>query len=98
MPDLKVRVDRDSVSFDVRVAPRASRAAIVGAHDGALKVTLTAPPVDGAANEALVDLLADALDVPKRSVRITRGERSKNKAVTVSGVTEAEIRGLIPVP
>lgn len=95
MLELNLRVNTNGVSFDVRVAPRASRASIVGVHDGALKVSLTAPPVDGAANDALVALLSSALGVSKRSVQITRGERSKHKSVTVDGVTEAAVRALI---
>lgn len=89
-----VRADGQGVSFGVRVVPRASRAAIVGVHDGALKVTLTSPPVDGAANAALIELLAEVLDVPKRAVEITAGERSKHKTVRVHGVTEAQVLAL----
>lgn len=70
---LRVTEVHGRVRFDVRVAPRASREAIVGEHDGALKVALTAPPVDGAANAALVALIAGALGVPKRAVTLVRG-------------------------
>lgn len=96
MSDWIVRVDAQGVSFAVRVVPRASRAAIVGVHDGALKVTLTSPPVDGAANAALIKLLSAQLDVPKRAVAITAGEHSKHKTVHVDGVTEAQVRALFP--
>ena len=73
----------EAVLFEVRVAPRASRAACLGAHAGALKIALTAPPVDGAANAALIAFLSKALGVPKRSVGIVRGERAKNKRLRI---------------
>lgn len=82
------------VRFAVRVSPRASREAIAGVHDGALKVALTAPPVEGAANAALIALLAKALGVPKRSVRIVSGESSRQKRVEVEGVDAARVRAL----
>jgi uncharacterized protein (TIGR00251 family) len=86
MSKLRIRDDGDGVSFEVRVAPRASRQAIVGVRDGTLRVTLTAPPVAGAANDALRKLLAKALGVPKSSVEIVRGERARNKLVRVKGL------------
>ena len=74
MSGLDAREDAGAVVFSVRVAPRASRSAVLGVHEGALKVALTAPPVDGAANAALVAFLAKALGVAKRDVVIlTRG-------------------------
>ena len=84
----------DGWRFAVRVAPRASREAVGGVHDGALKVALTAPPVEGAANEALVRILSKSLGISKSSVRIARGDKSRDKVVIVSGVDEAAIRGL----
>ncbi|MCA9580825.1 MAG: YggU family protein [Myxococcales bacterium] len=73
------------LTFDVRVVPRASRTAVVGAHDGALKVALTAPPVDGEANAALVAFLAKHFGVPKGGVEILRGQTSKRKHVRIAG-------------
>jgi uncharacterized protein (TIGR00251 family) len=95
MSDLVLQSRDGAVTLEVRVAPRASRAAIIGVHAGALKVALTAPPVDGAANAALIELLADKLGVPKRAVEITRGERSKQKTVRVTGVTLEQVRALV---
>jgi uncharacterized protein (TIGR00251 family) len=92
---LPVRLHDDGVSFDVVVVPRASRSKVVGRHAGALKVALAAPPVDGEANAALCALLAKALHVAKRAVRITHGERSKTKTVQVSGVTAEHVRLLL---
>lgn len=80
------------VTIPVRVQPRASRDAITGTHDGALKVSLTAPPVDGEANAALIALLAKVLGVPKRDVEITQGTTGRQKIVAVSGLTLAAVR------
>ncbi len=75
-----------SVRFPVRVQPRASRTELAGTQQGALKVRLQAPPVDGAANEALVDFLAESLGVPRRTVRIVSGASSRTKVVEVTGI------------
>ena len=83
--------ERDGgVTFAVRVIPRASRDAIEGEHGGALKVRLTAPPVDDRANESLRRLLAESLNVPVAAVRIVTGERSRTKRVSIAGVTRAQ--------
>lgn len=83
-----------TVRFGVLVAPRASREAVLGVHDGALKIALTAPPVDGAANDALIAFLARALGVPKRALRITAGQTSRRKKVEVEGIATAAVRAL----
>ena len=77
----------DTLVFIVRVVPRAARSSIIGEHDGALRVRIAAPPVDGAANEELVRVLAHALDLPARYVEITSGHASKIKRVRVTGLT-----------
>ena len=74
------------VRFAVRVQPRASRSEVCGVHGDALKVRLAASPVDGKANDALIELLADELDVAWRSVRIVSGEASRSKTVQVDGI------------
>ncbi len=87
-----------TVAFAVRVQPRASRPpwrAIVGEWQGALKVQLTAPPVDNRANEALQRLLADALKIPVAAVRIVSGERSRTKRVEVQGVSSAQVLAVV---
>jgi len=87
--------DKDgTVSFIVRVQPRASRDEIVGEYLDGLKIRLTAPPVDDRANEALCKLLATRLKVPLAAVRIASGERSRTKRVEVLGVTTEMIREL----
>ena len=83
------------VTLSVRVQPRASRDAISGEWQGALKIRLTAPPVDDRANDALRRLLADHLEIPLAAVRILSGERSRTKRVEVRGVTAECIRKLV---
>lgn len=80
----------DGVAIDVRVIPRAGRSGVAGTRDGALLVRLHAPPVEGAANGELIDVMAKALDVPKRNVLIVSGERSRTKRVRVAGVSVEE--------
>lgn len=79
----------------VRVQPRASDNRIAGVHGEALKVRLTAPPVDGAANEALVELLAGTFGIPIRAVTIVAGMSSRTKVVELEGVTEDRVRRLM---
>jgi len=83
-----------AVSFAVRVQPRASRDEIAGEWQDALKIRLTAPPVDDRANEALRRLLAARLKVPLSAVRIAAGGRSRTKRVEVCGVTAGAVRAL----
>lgn len=92
MSGLHIREQDGAITFEVRVAPRASRNRVVGIQDGALKVALTAAPVDGAANEALKKLLAKALGVSKSSVEIIRGDRARIKMLRVHGVRAGDVR------
>ncbi len=73
-----------ALTFNVRVVPRASRSEIVGEHDGALRVRLAAPPVDGAANDELVRTIADAFSVSRSAVEILAGQTSKLKTIKVT--------------
>jgi len=75
----------------VRVTPRAGRDRIDGVRDGALRVRLAAPPVEGRANESLVRLLARALALPPRDVRVVRGEATREKLIEVEGLEETEV-------
>ncbi|MFQ5689134.1 MAG: DUF167 domain-containing protein [Gemmatimonadota bacterium] len=84
---MRVEVGRGVVRFRVRVQPRASRTEIAGPYEDGVKVRLAAPPVEGAANEALLRFLSKRLRVPRSSVRIVRGGRSRDKLVEVTGVT-----------
>jgi uncharacterized protein len=82
------------VSFTVRVQPRSSRDEIVGEYQDALKIRLTAPPLDDRANEALCKFLAARLKLPLAAVRIASGARSRTKRVEVRGIAVAAIRAL----
>lgn len=84
-----------AVIFNVRVQPRASKDEIAGEVSGALKIRLQAPAVEGRANEALIEFLADLLKTPKSAVRILSGERSRIKRVEIRGVTKQQIDQLI---
>jgi uncharacterized protein (TIGR00251 family) len=83
------------VTFAVRVIPRASRNEIAGVQGGALKVRLTAPPVEGAANAALIEFLASRLGVRKRAVSIVGGQASRSKKVRVEGMTRQRVEGAL---
>ena len=91
------RIERTAAGLrmTVRVQPRASKSEIAGVHGEALKVRLTAPPVDGAANEALIRLLADTFGVPTRAITIVAGATSRTKVVQMEGVTEESVRRLM---
>jgi uncharacterized protein len=94
-----VRDTPEGARLLVRVAPRASRTAIVGViGDGsqaALKIALQAPPVEGRANAALIEFLANLLGVPRSSIEIASGEHGRNKNLLVRGRRAAEIAALI---
>ncbi|HEX8195438.1 MAG TPA: DUF167 domain-containing protein [Pyrinomonadaceae bacterium] len=81
-----------SIVFTVRVVPRASKSEIVGAHDGALKIRLAAPPVEGAANDELIKALAKYFDVNKSAVEIASGATSKTKQIRIAGANAEKLR------
>ncbi len=85
------------VLLSVRVQPKASRDAICGESDGRVRVALTAPPVDGAANKALVRFLAKELGLPRRVFSVVRGERSREKTLRLDGVCVEEVVGRLMV-
>ncbi len=80
----------------IRVQPRSGRTGTDGAHGDAVRVRVNAPPVDGAANEAVVEVLAKALGVPKRAITIVSGAASRSKVVEVEGITAAQLRARLP--
>ena len=84
-----------AVSFDVRVVPLSSRSEIVGRHDDALKIRLTSPPVDGAANAELIKLLVRYFAVAKSDVEIINGETSKNKRIKIKNLSKSKFEELI---
>ena len=85
------------MTIDVRVIPRARRTEIAGERDGAVVIRLAAPPVDGAANDALIDFLARTLKVPRRAARIVCGERARRKRVEIDGVAAADVKRRLSV-
>src|SRR2546430_17120132 len=91
-PAIGKRVVGPHVPLSLRVQPRASRNAVVGWTGDTLNVRLTAPPVEGAANVACLEFLADLLDLPQSQLEILRGSRSRNKVVQITGLTRDEVR------
>jgi uncharacterized protein (TIGR00251 family) len=84
-----------TVTFNVRVQPRASRDEVSGVMDGALKIRLRAPALENRANEALCEFLADLLKRPKSAVRILSGDHGRTKRVVVDGATREQVESLL---
>jgi uncharacterized protein (TIGR00251 family) len=95
VPEILENIAAGTVSFAVRVQPRASKDEITGVINGALKIRLQAPAVENRANEALVELLAHLLKTPKSAVRILGGDRSRAKRIEIRGVTKQQVLGLL---
>jgi uncharacterized protein len=93
--DLEAHSETGSVSFAVRVQPKASKNEVAGLMNGALKIRLQAPAVEDRANEALCEFLSEILKRPKSAVRILAGDRSRTKRVEVFGVTAAQVEALL---
>lgn len=79
------------MTVDVVIQPKASRDEIVGRHGDAIKIKLTAPPVEGKANAALIAFLAKKLGIPKSAITILRGHASRRKTIAITGVTSADL-------
>lgn len=79
------------VRISVYVQPRASKTAIAGMHDGAIKIRLAAPPVDGAANAALIEFIAERIGVPRSRVRLVSGASARRKIIEIEGVDDASV-------
>jgi hypothetical protein len=95
VPEILEDIAAGTVSFQVRVQPRASKDEIAGVINGALKIRLQAPAVENRANEALVEFLAHLLKTPKSAVRILGGDRSRRKRIEIRGVTKQQVLGLL---
>lgn len=89
-----IRETGAGVELDVRVIPRARKNACAGFRGESLVVRVAAPPVEGAANDALIAYFTDALRVPRRAIRILSGDRGRQKRVAIAGVTADQIRAL----
>lgn len=89
---IPVRETPAGITFSIRVQPRAKKYAIAGEAGDALKVAITAPPVEGKANAACIKFLAKLLKVPRSSVTIAAGQTSRNKVIRVAGLTAQQVR------
>jgi uncharacterized protein (TIGR00251 family) len=88
----------DGCRLSVRVHPGARKNGVTGVHADALKIALTAPPVDGKANEALIDFLAETMHLPRARVSLVAGATSRSKIVRITGKSAAEVAAaLMPV-
>ena len=90
-----ISAGRDGVLLRVRVQPRAARERIVGEQGGALKITLGAPPLDGAANQACLKLLARCFGLPKSCLRISSGHKSREKRILLTGISLQRAREIL---
>jgi uncharacterized protein (TIGR00251 family) len=89
--ELRITTAGGAITFPVRAAPRAKRNAVAGVTGDALKICVTAPPEDGRANDALIEVLADWLAVKRRQVEIISGAANRNKVVRITGVTAEQL-------
>jgi uncharacterized protein (TIGR00251 family) len=85
---IPVQETATSISFSVKVQPRARKNAIMGAVGDALKLAVTAPPVEGRANQAVIEFFAELFEIPRASVTIASGATSRNKVVRIVGLTK----------
>lgn len=92
---LAINQSGQAVTFSVKIHPRAKKNAITGELGDALKVSLTAPPIEGRANNACIDFFAKLLKLPRSSVTIASGHSSRNKVIRVAGLSAEEVRGRI---
>ncbi|HZI40880.1 MAG TPA: DUF167 domain-containing protein [Gemmatimonadaceae bacterium] len=94
-PWLRADAKNGSVRLLIHVQPRASRNEFAGLYGGALKVRIMAPPIEGAANAALIEFLADWLGVTRRAIRIATGQHGRSKLVEIAGIDEQHVRRLV---
>jgi uncharacterized protein (TIGR00251 family) len=97
LASLTLRPAATGVRMDIRVIPRSPRNSIEGPREGRLVVRVTAPPVDDAANAAVVAAIAAHLDLPKRAVRIVSGATARNKTVEIAGLDVETLRRRITI-
>jgi len=83
------------VTFAIKVQPRARRNAVVGELGGAVKIALTAPPVDGRANQACIEFFAELLSLPRSAIEIVSGQSSRTKVIRVAGISVQQLRVLL---
>ncbi|TSA52349.1 MAG: YggU family protein [Planctomycetaceae bacterium] len=93
---LPIKETKDGVVFNIRVVPRSSRCELVEIQEDALKIKITAPPVEGKANEECVKFIANKLGIRKSRVDIIAGHKSKRKTIAISGLKSKDIESIIP--
>lgn len=90
-----IKEDKDGVLIKIKVQPKASKNEIVGLMEDALKIRLTAPPVDGKANEACIQFLAGLLHIPKKKVELISGQAGRHKIIKLNGLKLEEARKIL---
>ncbi len=86
-----IEVTKEAIRLHIFIQPKASKNEIIGPHSGLLKIKITAPPVDGKANEGLIEYLSDYFDIPKRNIIIIRGETSRKKTLELRGISLEQV-------
>ncbi|WII70617.1 DUF167 family protein [Bdellovibrio sp. 22V] len=86
---------KGGVRLHLFIQPKASKNEVVGPHNGELKVKITAPPIDGRANEGLIEFLSDLFDVPKRNITLVKGDTGRHKTVDVLGIDVSAVQELL---
>lgn len=90
-PGLEIKDEGSSCTISVKVLPRSSRNMVVGVENGVLKIKVQAPPVEGAANEALIDFLSKILARPRNSIEVLKGQTSRHKLIRLKGMERTEV-------
>ncbi len=85
------------IRITVFAQPKAAKNEVIGPHNGAVKIKITAPPIEGRANEAIIEFLSELFKIPKRSIQLYRGGTSRNKIFELEGVTVEEARAVLKV-
>lgn len=88
---------KGGVRLHLFIQPKSSKNEVVGIHNGEIKIKITAPPIDGRANEGLIEYLSDLFDVPKRDIILAKGETGRHKTVDIAGVDENTARLLLKI-
>jgi len=95
---LTVNETEDGVTFAIHVQPKSSKSELAGIHGDALKIRITAPPIEGRANEECLRFLASLFNVKKNQLVIKAGHQSRNKLISIRGLTPEDIRAVLPKP
>ncbi len=88
---------KGGVRLHLFVQPKASKNEVVGAHDKEIKVKITAPPLDGRANEGLIEFMSDLFKLPKKNIQLVRGESSRHKVIEIQGITPEKAREILKI-